>query len=61
MIKRDDIIGDILKKKPEAAKVLMELGMGCLGCPSATMENLEQACEIHGLDLEEVLSKINAI
>jgi hydroxylamine reductase len=33
--------------------------MGCIGCPSAQMESLEQACEIHGLDLEEVVAKLN--
>lgn len=59
MITKDMIIADILKVKPEAAQVLMSLGMGCLGCPSASMEKLEQACEIHGLDLQEVLNKLN--
>lgn len=34
--------------------------MGCLGCPSATMETLEQACFIHDLKLEEVLDKLNS-
>lgn len=33
--------------------------MGCLGCPSATMETLEQACYVHGLKLEEVMAKLN--
>jgi hydroxylamine reductase len=37
----------------------MSFGMGCIGCPSAQMESLEQACEIHGLDLEEVVAKLN--
>lgn len=61
MITKDNIISDIIQQKPNAATVLMELGMGCIGCPSATMETLEQACHIHGLDLEEVLQKLNAL
>ncbi|WP_195940897.1 DUF1858 domain-containing protein [Romboutsia sp. 1001713B170131_170501_G6] len=61
MITKDSIIGDIIKEKPEAVKILMDYGMGCLGCPSATMERLEQACEIHGIDLDEVLAKINSL
>lgn len=60
MITKDTVISDILDIKPQAADVLMELGMGCLGCPSAQMEKLEQACEIHGLDIDLVLEKLNA-
>ncbi|CEN90244.1 hybrid cluster protein-associated redox disulfide domain-containing protein [[Clostridium] sordellii] len=59
MITKDTIISDIIKMRPDAAEILMSYGMGCIGCPSAQMERLEQACEIHGLDLEEVLNKLN--
>lgn len=59
MITKNDTIGDILNKNPEAVEILMEYGMGCLGCPSASMETLEQACYIHAIDLEEVLAKLN--
>ena len=59
MITKDTIIADIIKMRPDAAQILMSYGMGCIGCPSAQREKLEQACEIHGLDLEEVLKKLN--
>lgn len=59
MITKDTIMADILKLNPNAAQILMHLGMGCLGCPSSQMESLEDACEIHGLELEEVLAKLN--
>jgi len=59
MITKDTIIADIIKVRPDAAQILMSFGMGCIGCPSAQMESLEQACEIHGLDIEEVLAKLN--
>ncbi|MEF9991788.1 MAG: DUF1858 domain-containing protein [Paraclostridium sp.] len=59
MITKDTIIADIIKMKPDAAQILMSYGMGCIGCPSAQMEKLEQACEIHGLDLDEILNKLN--
>lgn len=61
MINKEHTIGEILKMKPNAAEVLSQFGMGCLGCPSATMETLEQACYIHGLELEEVMNKLNEI
>lgn len=59
MITKDMTIAEILKQKPESAQILMGLGMGCLGCPSASMETLVNACEIHGLELNEVLEKLN--
>ena len=59
MITKDQTIGQVLQVNPKAAQILMNFGMGCLGCPSATMETLEQACYIHGLELEEVLNKLN--
>lgn len=55
----DMLIGDILRRYPDAAPVLMECGMHCLGCPSSQMESLGQACGVHGLDIDEVLSIVN--
>lgn len=59
MITKEHKIGEILQLNPNAAEVLMRFGMGCLGCPSAQVETLEQACEIHGLNLDEVLAALN--
>jgi len=58
-ITKDMLIGNILKEKPEAAQVLMRHGMGCLGCPSAQMETLEEAAKVHGIDLEKLLKELN--
>ena len=57
MITKDMTIGEILRVKPESAQVLMDMGMGCLGCPSAQFETLEQACEVHGQDVEDILAE----
>lgn len=59
MITRDMILGGILSVKPEAAEILMSCGMHCLGCPSSQMESLEDACLVHGLEVEDVLNKLN--
>ena len=59
MINKDNTIGEILEMHPKAADILTEFGMGCLGCPAATMETLEQACYVHGLELEEGMAKLN--
>lgn len=56
---KDTLIGEILDKAPEKAEVLMEIGMHCLSCPSAQQESLEEACEVHGIDVNEVLIELN--
>ena len=58
VISKDMIIGDVLQLNPDNARVLMEAGMHCLGCPSSQAETLEEACMVHGLDVEDLLSKL---
>ena len=58
-ITADMTIGEILNIREDAAPVLLNMGMHCLGCPSAQMETLEQACEVHELDIEELLNCLN--
>ncbi|MEW9080932.1 DUF1858 domain-containing protein [Terrisporobacter glycolicus] len=60
MITKNNTIGEIIQMNPEAAEILMRFGMGCIGCPSAQVETLEQASEVHGLNLEELLAALNA-
>ena len=59
-ITKDTIIGEILDMDETTAPFFLEMGMYCLGCPSARGETLEQACAVHGVDPEELVSKINA-
>lgn len=54
-------IGDILDFNGEAAApIFFEMGMHCLGCPSARGESVGQACEVHGVDVNEIISELNA-
>jgi len=59
-ITKDTIIGDILNIDDTTAPFFLEMGMHCLGCPASRGETLEQACAVHGVDVEELLQKINA-
>ena len=56
---KDTRIGELLEKAPEKAEILLEAGMHCLGCPASQMETLEEACDVHGIDVQEVLDKLN--
>lgn len=53
-------IGQLISETPEVAPILMEIGMHCLGCPSAQMESLGEAAMVHGIDPELLVAKINA-
>ncbi len=53
-------IGEILQQAPEKAEILLEAGMHCLGCPASQEETLEEACDVHGIDVEEIVNKLNA-
>ena len=60
-ITKDTIIIDVLKLNPETAQFFFEIGMHCLGCPSASGESVEQACMVHGADCDALIEKINAL
>lgn len=59
VITKDMIIADIVSADTENTKILMEFGMHCIGCPSSQMETLEDACAVHGLNVEELIKKLN--
>ena len=58
-IERTTIISDILDKAPEKADLLLQAGMHCLSCPASLGETLEEACEVHGIDVDELLQELN--
>jgi hybrid cluster-associated redox disulfide protein len=60
MVTKDTLIGDILDMDRTVAPYFLEMGMHCLGCPSARSETIEQACAVHGTDCDELVAKINA-
>lgn len=54
------LIGDILKIDGNLAPILLSIGMHCLGCPSSQFESLEDACMVHGVNVDEIVEKLNA-
>ncbi|MDO4464854.1 MAG: DUF1858 domain-containing protein [Bacillota bacterium] len=60
-ITKEMTIGEILRTNPNVAPILMEAGMHCLGCPSAQAESLEEAAMVHGMDINDLMAKIEAL
>jgi len=59
-ITKDTIILDVLNLDRGTAQFFLEIGMHCLGCPSASGETVEEACAVHGQDADALIRKINA-
>ena len=59
-VTKDTMIGELLQIDENVAPMLLNIGMHCLGCPSSRGETVEEACMVHGVDVDEVLAKINA-
>ena len=59
-VTKDTIILDVLRLDQGTAPFFLEIGMHCLGCPSASGESIEQACMVHGTDADALVEKINA-
>ena len=58
-ITKDMLIAEVLKAKPGSAGIFFSFGMPCLGCVVALNESVGDAAMTHGIDLDELLRKLN--
>jgi hybrid cluster-associated redox disulfide protein len=55
-------ISEVIRKHPETVSVFLSYGLHCIGCPMAageSSETIEQASDVHRIDLEKFLKEIN--
>lgn len=58
-VTKDMTIGEVLSMDRDCAPIFFEIGMHCLGCPSASMESVEMAAAVHGVDPDELVARLN--
>lgn len=58
-VNKDMIIREVLQLDPGTERIMMSYGLHCLGCPHATMESLEEAGTVHGINVDEMVGKLN--
>ncbi len=58
-VNKDTLIGEIIMIDPGNAAILMANGMHCPGCPAAQGETLEEACQVHNMNVDDLLHTIN--
>jgi hydroxylamine reductase len=63
-IKKDMMLGDLVDNYPQAAMLMAQKGMHCIGCGMAAAETIEQGCIAHGMtkeDINKLLEEMNEI
>lgn len=60
-ILKEMTVGKVVREYPESIEVLMSFGMGCVGCPSAQAETIEEASKVHGIDVEKLIKALNEV
>ena len=58
-VTKDMNIREMVMMDEGIAEILMGAGMHCLGCMMSHFENLEQACAVHGIDADALVTEIN--
>ena len=58
-ISKDMTIADVLALDEKLKDVLMGFGMHCFSCPCALAETLEEAAEVHEIDVELLIERLN--
>lgn len=57
-ITKDMIVGDIVRQYPDVVPTLLACGLSCLSCGASSFETLEEACQVHGIPVDEVMEAI---
>ncbi|HRX14000.1 MAG TPA: DUF1858 domain-containing protein [Eubacteriales bacterium] len=60
-INKDMKIIEVLDIDRNAALVFQSFGMGCIGCLAASGESVEEAAAVHGIDVDELVAKLNEV
>ena len=58
-IKKTMTIEQVLTLDENVVPIFLGFGLHCLGCPMSRGESLEDACFVHGVDVDLVVEKLN--
>jgi len=60
-VTKDTNLADLITKFPEAAEVLLDYGLHCVGCVASHFDTVEAGARIHGYSDEEIVEMVNRI
>ena len=61
-ITKETNIMEALEINPDASEILMDAGLGCIGCMFAHAENIAQGLSAHGFsdkEIDEIIDRLN--
>ena len=58
-VNKEMTIAEIIRLDAGIIPILLGSGMHCIGCPSAQGESLEEACMVHGIEVDVLVDAIN--
>lgn len=64
IITKEMNLGEVVFKYPEAAEVLTDYGLSCVGCFASSFDTIEQGAKIHQLsdeEMQEMIDRINEV
>ena len=61
MITREMKIEEIIRKYPQTVAIFKEFGLDCNECQIAAFEDLEHGAEVHKVDVEKLLKKLQEV
>ena len=64
LITKDMMLGELVKRYPEAAMLMAQKGMHCIGCGMAGSETIEQGCKAHSMsdeDIDKLIQEMNKV
>jgi hybrid cluster-associated redox disulfide protein len=53
-------IGDVVQNYPQTIEVFLKHGLMCFGCAIARFENVEQGAQAHGINVDTLITDLNA-
>lgn len=59
MIHKDMKIEEVLRRYPQTIPVFERFGIDCAQCQLSEYENLDHGAKVHGIDLGELLARLN--
>lgn len=64
LVKKEDVIADVLKIDSRIEQIFLEYGLHCIGCIASQVETIEVGAMAHGKtnkEIKEMINKINLL
>ncbi len=58
-ITKDMYIAEVLDDHRDTVPIFFRNGLHCIGCVMASGETIEEACLVHGLNCDQLLTELN--